>query len=191
MFSIFYSGDAAIIEAAVKDGQLDFAAHSGVKSEDLFGGLFSDDFLVLTKGAPASFWTLKSGNLMPDEEAHRIQDQEHGLYRVPEEECDSLLALSDHQLLEFSDQWNARRAQERAQYRRSNTIWRSREYWVITAGIGGALLWSYITEIREPMMLIILVGWLACAVGYGVYASGVGVGVSERRAARRRNPSSG
>ncbi|MCL5282220.1 MAG: hypothetical protein M1376_20210 [Planctomycetes bacterium] len=42
---------------------------------------------------------------------------------------------------------------------------------VWTAGIGGALLWSYIMEIREPAMLIILAGWLACAFAYGVYVS--------------------
>lgn len=40
MFSIFYSGDAATIEAAINDGQLDLADDGVVKMEDLFGGLF-------------------------------------------------------------------------------------------------------------------------------------------------------
>ena len=171
MFSIFYAGDTATIEAAIEDGQLDFANDSAVKMEDLFGGLFSDDFLVLTKGGSASFWTLETGNLMADEEAHRIQDQEHGLYRVPDEECDKLLALREGQLSEFSKQRNAREAQEWAQDRRSYTIWRSREYWVITAGIAGGLLGAYILDVREPVIPVLLAGWLACAVAYGVCVS--------------------
>lgn len=178
LFSTFYSGAAAVIETSIKEGKVDLSGDASVKLADFSGGLaqpylFPDDFAALTGGGVPSFWNLMSGSV--------FESEEHGLYRVPHTVCERLLALSGHELSEFSHAWSARRAEAAARSRRDHSIWRSAAFWKITGGGAAGLLIASIMNRGDSLSLMTLAGWLLCTLSVGVWLD-----TSQRRRWKKR-----
>ncbi|MHC4518825.1 MAG: hypothetical protein ACYTAS_09580 [Planctomycetota bacterium] len=168
LFSTFYAGDPKVIEETLQNGSYEFPGGSRVTQVDFSGGvqipfLFPEDFQRLVGDGDNSFWKLERNNL--------LEEDERGLYRVPDAEVDRLRMLNDNQLKCFADDWNRSRAEETMAAYRSASIWRSEAFWMITAGISLAMIIVYLQDRSSYVLLYLLASWLVLAWLFGSYTN--------------------
>ncbi|QJE98399.1 hypothetical protein [Luteolibacter luteus] len=176
IWSTFYAGDSTLIESSIRREETRI---EGAEEFDLSGGLscpsfMPEDFAKLLCEGPGGYWDLGQENL--------LVEAERGLYRMPDSECDRLIAVSGGQIKEFSLKWNEERREQLGKPSRRREL---PAFWKIGIGISFGLMAAILPRSSTPGLVILLI-WFLCFSALAVFRAKA-KRASEIRRAQRRN----